>query len=75
MALEDHAVEHRQAARHPLPVKLLERAHGPYLRVVANPPSLPALGVRAQGRLRRPDNHPDQHRGAHWLRPSEARLR
>ena len=27
MTLEDHPVEHRQAARRPVPVKLLERAH------------------------------------------------
>ena len=28
MAFEDHPVEHRQAARDPIPVEILERAHG-----------------------------------------------
>jgi hypothetical protein len=74
MTLEDHPVEHRQAARDPIPMKLLERAHhctsapSP-ARQVSLPPH-----VRAQGWLRQPDNHPHHNRGAHWLRPSEARL-
>ena len=73
MTLEDHPVEHRQAAGDPVPVNILEHTHGAPPRQQRHAKS-PAQDARAQGRLRRPDTDSIATGPAHWLRPSEARL-
>ena len=74
MTLEDHPVEHRQTADDPVPMNILERAHGAPPRP-QRPAKSPAEDARAQGRVGRPDTDTITTGPALWLRPSAARLR
>src|SRR5262245_53179438 len=57
MTLEDHPVEHRQAPGDPIAMHILEAVHRSPPRRYCDAKSSPR-DARAQGRLRRPDNHP-----------------
>jgi hypothetical protein len=71
VALEDHPVEHGQAASDPIAVKILERAHDAPPRR-QRPAKSPAARPKGTGPAS-PDRHSlHQHQAAHWLRPSGA---
>jgi hypothetical protein len=70
--LEDHPVKHRQTARDPIAMKILECAHGDTSASSATREVSRHAGWKGTGPAPPARPRPDHRRAAHWLRPSGA---